>query len=635
MTARALLSHLDGVKKQGDGWMALCPAHEDRNPSLRISEGDGGVTLLKCFAGCDAEAVVAAMGLTMADLFAERRNGNGNGRVIEATYDYWDEDRNLQFQVIRYNPKDFRQRRPHGAGKWIYNLEGVRRVLYRLPELLAADPALPVFLVEGEKDVDRLVAGGLVATCSPMGAGKWRQEYANSLVGRHVVIIPDNDQQGRSHAQAEAKSLAGVASSVKMLTLSGLPDKGDVSDWLDAGHTIEELKALAESAPGADDQPKAEHAKLSTPWVDFDAEEFPPGERIAFAVERGEIALLNSLPNAGKTTLALNVALCLAAGREFPPLVAKQAPRRVLYIDGETTRRRLQRDLRTMTKGFSREEAIAVGQNLHVICEGEIKGDPLALTNTAHLLALSAEAVDLKPDFIVVDTLASLCPLYSENDNGEQGRKIWRPLQKLARDCGAAMLVNHHVGKRSEDNQTPERVYRGRGASASGGAARAVWLLIPDASTPGVVKLSCAKAKGDTPADVTLQHNPKTRWLSSPQAAPAPLTPYQQVVETFNGKPLKRADVQKLLPNISKTTLGDCLKKAVELGDLVSPTYGIYQKPNLPDLPETIGGGKSGNSGQPVEPVEDGELFDGELEIDDDGDLRHYPDTYDDREVGA
>lgn len=344
--------------------------------------------------------------------------------------------------------------------------------------------------------------------------------------------------------------------------------------------------------------------KLAASWADFDLEEFPPGERIAFAVERGEVALLNSLPNAGKTTLALNAALCLAAGREFLPLVTGRTPRRVLYIDGETTRVRLQRDLRVMARDFSREEAMAVGRNLFVICEAELKAEPLALTRQDHLLLLSAEAVTLQPDFIVVDTLAALCPLVSENDNSEQGRKVWSPLRKLARDCNAAMLINHHVGKRAEDSQTPERVYRGRGASASGGAARAVWLLIPDASAPGVVKLACVKAKGDTPADVTLRHNPQTRWMEPCGAAPAPLTPYQQVVGAFNGHPLKTKDVKDLL-GLPARTIELALKDAVENGDLFQPSRGVYQKPTSATSANTIGNAEVAESTQPFDSVED------------------------------
>jgi hypothetical protein len=122
----------------------------------------------------------------------------------------------------------------------------VRRVLYRLPELLASTRGIVV--VEGEKDADRLASLGIVATCNVGGAGKWRAEYADALRGRTVVIIPDNDEPGRRHADDVAQQLSGSAE-VRILELPGLPDKGDVSDWLDAGHSADELRAALLSAP--------------------------------------------------------------------------------------------------------------------------------------------------------------------------------------------------------------------------------------------------------------------------------------------------------------------------------------------------------------------------------------------------
>ena len=115
---------------------------------------------------------------------------NDNERQIAATYDYTDERRGLLFQCVRYNnPKEFRQRRPaDGNGGWIWNLNGVRRVLYRLPELLAPSTET-IFLCEGEKDADALCGLGLIATTNPMGAGNWRDEYNKTLQGRNVVIL--------------------------------------------------------------------------------------------------------------------------------------------------------------------------------------------------------------------------------------------------------------------------------------------------------------------------------------------------------------------------------------------------------------------------------------------------------------
>jgi 5S rRNA maturation endonuclease (ribonuclease M5) len=201
--------------------------------------------------------VVAAVKMKMSDLMPSKGHANGNGQPskIVATYDYRDENNVLLYQAVRYEPKDFRQRSPKPGGGWNWSTKGVRRVLYRLPELLAADPTTIVFIDEGEKDVDRLRTMGLVATCNVGGASKsdektkWLKEYNDSLRGRHVVILVDNDEAGRAHALSIAKSLRGIAASVKLLYLPGLPDKGDVSDWLNSGGTKEELLALAEMTP--------------------------------------------------------------------------------------------------------------------------------------------------------------------------------------------------------------------------------------------------------------------------------------------------------------------------------------------------------------------------------------------------
>ena len=178
---------------------------------------------------------------------SNKKNGKGKhrGRVV-TTYDYHDAAGKTIFQVCRMEPKSFRQRRPDGAGDWIWDLKSVNPVPYHLPEIMAA--AL-VYQVEGEKDADRLRTLGLVATCNPMGAGKWRKEYSPYFQGKVVVILPDNDLAGRVHAQDVARNLYGIATSVKVVELPGLPEKGDVSDWIDAGGTPEQLRALMEAAP--------------------------------------------------------------------------------------------------------------------------------------------------------------------------------------------------------------------------------------------------------------------------------------------------------------------------------------------------------------------------------------------------
>ena len=260
-----LLAKLPDAKQAGKGWSARCPAHEDRRASLSIAEGAGGRALVKCHAGCKADAICAALGLRVLDLMPTadtlpkpnktQPNGkrkpadsaDGKPRMV-ADYVYRDEAGELLFQVVRMEPKDFRQRRPKAGGGWEWSVKGVRAVPYRLPELVA-EPTRPVVVVEGEKDADNLANLGVLATCNAGGAGKWTGAHAEFLRGRHVVVLTDNDEPGRDHARQVAQSLAGIAASVRIVELPGLPPKGDVSDWLTAGGTKAELKRLADGSP--------------------------------------------------------------------------------------------------------------------------------------------------------------------------------------------------------------------------------------------------------------------------------------------------------------------------------------------------------------------------------------------------
>lgn len=226
-------------------WMARCPAHDDRTPSLQISEGPDGRILLKCFAGCSIDDITNVLGIATRDLFPAHDKAQ-----LVATYDYKDPQGNVVFQVLRYEPKTFKQRRPDGHGGWLWNLKGIRRPLYRFPDVLAAIAAhRPIYLVEGEKDADRLNALGLTATTNAGGAQKWSAAYTDALRGAHVVILPDNDEPGNKHAESIAAALIKTASSVKIVALPDLPPKGDVSDWLAAGHTRNELEQLVTKTP--------------------------------------------------------------------------------------------------------------------------------------------------------------------------------------------------------------------------------------------------------------------------------------------------------------------------------------------------------------------------------------------------
>ena len=242
-----LRSRLDdhGCNPRGNGDTIefCCPLHDDRRASAGATLRDGRVLILCQVCGKERTGeIVEKLGLTWRDLSDDDRKAK---REITATYDYVDEHGTLLFQVVRYFPKDFRQRRPDGRGGWIWNLKGTRRVLYRLPAVIDAVAAgRRVWFPEGEKDVHSLEKLGEVATTNPMGAGKWSDEYAKALRGADVAVIADNDEheRGLAHARVIVKSLTGVANSV---TLFGVPNgRKDISEHLAAGGKLSELERL-------------------------------------------------------------------------------------------------------------------------------------------------------------------------------------------------------------------------------------------------------------------------------------------------------------------------------------------------------------------------------------------------------
>ncbi len=232
-----------------------------------------------------------------------------------AAYDYHDEAGELLFQVVRFEPKDFRQRRPDGRGGWEWKLGKLRRVLYRLPELLAAmEAGNTIFIAEGEKAVDALRAAGLAATCSPGGAGKWRAEYCAALRGAAVVVLPDNDDAGRAHAASVAEALAGIVADLRVLALPGLPDKGDVADWMGQGGSAADLRDLAASAPPY--TPAAAPAGAGEP---------PAWQEQLMRDDRGQV-----LPILANAALALREAPELAGLMAFDQMARLRLLRRVV-----------------------------------------------------------------------------------------------------------------------------------------------------------------------------------------------------------------------------------------------------------------------------------------------------------------
>jgi len=354
------LAALVKVKSVGrDAWMAQCPSHDDRRASLSVKVADDGKILLKCHAGCLTETVLGQIGMKFENLFPESEQDWKENRaeerktfVIKEEYDYHDESGVALYQAVRMEPKDFRQRHKGADGKWIWNLDGVRRVPYRLPQTLqgVAEGHL-IYLVEGEKDANALVSLGLHATCNSGGAEKWWDECTEALRGADVVMLPDNDKAGRGHVALVSKHLKGIAKSVRVLELPKLPEKGDVSDWLATGGSREALEQLVvdkaydgflpkplpqKSAPSLTrEYPNAEASEaaligtLISHSEDADAllsdvTALVTAEDFQNPLHRAVMGCIVSIAEAGDAVTAQTVASCVASKRKLAPDVALQ-----------------------------------------------------------------------------------------------------------------------------------------------------------------------------------------------------------------------------------------------------------------------------------------------------------------------
>ena len=379
-----------------------------------------------------------------------------------AAYVYVDEQGAPLFRVVRSytsaGDRLFKQERAEGGG-WRGGkgaLTGVRRIPYRLPELLAAPADVPVFVVEGEKDVDNMLASGLVATCNAGGAKNWRAEHAELLRGRHVVILPDNDDTGRGHADQVRASLAGIAASVRVVELPGLPPKGDVTDWLAGGGDAEALLALL---PPAERSESPLRPVPLTGVMDEESEDWP--HVIDFYFPRRVTTLLGGHGGVGKSMLALIFAAHVAAGRPWGPLGVEQG--RAVFLSFEDEAKILRQRLRRIIEVYELPPA-EVFANLALFdgsdAETELaieSQDGLALDFTP-MMGLVAAAIE-GSSFVIVDNASDT---YGGNENQRrQVRRFIRRMTQEAKANHAAVVLLAHIDKNAAKNG-------GRGNNFSG-----------------------------------------------------------------------------------------------------------------------------------------------------------------------
>jgi len=483
-----------GITFNERGW-GCCPfgdrhTNGDANPSLHLDRKKQRVRCesQNCFNGAvDVVGLVMRMqGLdfkTACQKLEQRAglsNGNGHtpkaapgGQRIVATYDYKDETGKQLFQVLRKEPgkggrdKDFDARRPDDSGGWIWNLEGVQLVPYRLPELLKSDG--PVVIVEGEKCVDVLWSMGIPATCNPFGAGKWREEFNAHLKGREVILWPDRDEAGQRHVQQVARSLAPLAASVRVVEPPAeLPEKGDVADgvrklsWsrekvleILAGAQLWEPTNTDFVSDGPIYTPEDRKQKISLVPRSI-GEFFQQAQEVKWRVKdllpEGAALIVVADAATGKTWMTLELALAVDQGTDFlgqfPTVRGK-----VLIIDEENADSLLKHRLKKLLRGLGLPED---GSCLEIEI---LTSQGVNLSDSAYVEALERLLEEKRPDLVIIDALVRV-HRGNENDAGEMAQ-VFAHVKRWMNTYGCSFVFCHHRKKPQEGMNSPAHLFRG------------------------------------------------------------------------------------------------------------------------------------------------------------------------------
>ena len=447
----------NAAKKSGTSYSACCPAHDDKNPSLSIDEGTDGKILLNCFTGCSVDSICGSLGLEVSDLFKSDTEKQTHARTV---YSYKDEQGRELYRKIRiqpgYNGKDksFYLERTDEHGQTVRNLDGCRKVLYNLPEVLKgiAD-GTQIFLVEGEKDADKLVAYGLIATTSPESL-KWTEEFTEMLTRADVIILYDMDKTGVKRKELLCQSLHNQVKRLRVIDLPGLAyhesHGPDVSDWLARGHTTAELLEIVTKT--RDYSPARKKGTIVVVNLgEFLDMQLPEREMLLspFLPSQG-LAMIYAKRGVGKTHAALGIAGAVARGGKFWKWEAPK-PRKVLFIDGEMPGAAIQERLHRIaaTDAF---DALAKA-NLRLITP-DLQDSPMPdLSLKTGRDAIEEFVVDC--DLVIIDNISSLFRSGIENEADS-----WQPAQDWALDLrrrGKSILFVHHAGKGGQQRGTSKK----------------------------------------------------------------------------------------------------------------------------------------------------------------------------------
>ena len=580
------------LKRRSDSdYRCKCPAHNgSSDDSLSVSPGDDGRALLHCFSGCTYEEVVNALKMPQQNSEqAIRQTGKlespNEKPKVTAVYQYCDEQGQVLFEKVRYEPKSFKIRQPAKNGQHKYELGEARRVLYNLPAVISSNV---VFIVEGEKDADRLNGLGLTATCNFEGASKakqkqkWMDEYTPFFEGKDVYILPDNDEPGDAHSRNIKRKIVDVAKSVKVVGLPGLKKFQDVSDWLDSGKTVDDLWAICKS-----DELPSHKWKLKTLKGVF--EELTPTEYIIDPIlPKRSVSIWYGAPGSLKSMILMDMVFTILSESEFIPgreenkMLATKA--NILWIDLDNGEDVLKERIAAMarTKNISEDE-----KNFTYVC----MPDPwLFIAKADSQMDLKMLLQDAKFDLVIIDNLSTITGDIDENSAAMA--MVMAPLRAMTVEHNTAFILIHHSRKGGavKGGRAGDAL---RGHSVIEGSIDYAIQIFKDErnkETSKIIDIKCTKARrfkfDDFKAQYNFTHKSGTNdldtvWFSSPSLSEGTNDVYDAILKMLKAND-NRMTKGRLVDAVrdyldgeyGRPTIGNWLKEMEEMHDVIKSEKG-------------------------------------------------------------
>lgn len=447
MELREVLDRFPG-KREGAGnrYKCMCPVHKDRNPSLGITEKDGKI-LINCFAGCDTANVLAAVGLGFSDLYNDEfhqktwqeKVERSKGEQITAVYNYTDQNGKYLYTKFRTPTVKGCYGIVNEDGTYFkYGLNGIDKTLYNLPEAVKAIKAgSPVYFVEGEKDVETLTRLGLPATTCG-GANEWKAIFSGTFTNATVVILPDNDEAGRKLADQVVTDLTGVAKEIVVVPTSRA-EKGDVTDYLNEGHTKEDLLKLVDAAMKA-----AERTDPLSMLTVNEIEEKQVDWLVMDYIPKGQITILGGEGGSGKTSTWCAIAAAISSGNPcfmvkdlMPEGFITEEPRKVMFFSAEDSVEHVLK-ARLRSNGANQE-------NLLTIDISDDRFENIRF-NSKFLEDLIKE---YRPALVIFDPIQAFVPPEIKMSERNAMRNCLRPLIGFGEKYSCSFLIVVHTNKQN------------------------------------------------------------------------------------------------------------------------------------------------------------------------------------------